>query len=82
MFFQDKVDRARAHERKEMGLDDNHNIPEEYTGEKMYEPEIGDLLEKGDMPAMIFSALITIVPLCLVILLVMTGVAVLFFRLF
>ena len=79
MLHQDKVDRAVAYRHEQA---QQRQAEEEYDGRKLYEPTAEDLIEKGDMPALILSALITIVPVCLAVLLVMVFLARLFFRLF
>ncbi len=47
--------------------------------EPLTEAPLQDSMEKGDMAAMIISAFLTIVPVVLAVLLVMVGVAWLFF---
>ena len=78
MLHQDKVDRALNYQREQKDSD----VPEYYTGEKMYEPTMEDIVEKGDMPALILSAIVTIVPIALVTLLVIVFIARLLFRIF
>ena len=50
------------------------------TMEELREEEDKLQLEKGDLPAMILSALITIVPVCVIALLAICAVVFLFFR--
>ncbi|MCR4950875.1 MAG: hypothetical protein K6A40_06095 [Solobacterium sp.] len=77
MLHQNKVDRALDYQHEQA-----QNRDEEYDGRKLYEPTTEDLIEKGDMPALIFSALLTLVPISLAVLLVMVFLARLFFRIF
>lgn len=77
MLFQDKYDRAREYQKKQMG--EQHPEYEEYTGEKLYEPTVSEQMEKGDMWAMIVAGWITIMPIAIVLLLIIVGISYLFF---
>ena len=77
MLHQNKVNRALDYQHEQAQYRD-----EEYDARNLYEPTPEDLIEKGDMPALIFSALITLVPISLAVLLVMVFLARLFFRIF
>ena len=67
VMFRKKLARARAFQK-------------ERSGESEEAPEEGIPLEKHDVSTMIFSALLTIVPLCLGILLLMGFLLLLIFR--
>lgn len=81
MFFRKKLDRAQKwlRERTESG----ESIPKKYRDEEL--PSMEELreeadrlpLEKGDLPALIFSAMITFIPVCLIALLILCSVALL-----
>ena len=83
MLFGKKLERAQKwlHERTESG----ENIPRKYREEDL--PSMEELreeadttyLEKGDLPALIFSAMITFIPVCLIILLVLCSIAFIMF---
>ncbi|MBQ9046518.1 MAG: hypothetical protein IJ120_01340 [Solobacterium sp.] len=79
MLFQDKLDRARRIQREQRNLDDPEKEAEEYSGEKLYEPELADVMEKGDMTALILSAMLTILPVAAGVLLLLVGVGWLMF---
>ncbi len=74
MLFQKRVDRMFDYMReKKEG---------EYAPGKEYDPKaeaekpaLSDIMEKGDLPAMILSALLVIVPVCLVVLLAIAGIS-------
>ncbi len=75
MLFQDKVERALDYQHEQAT-----DIYEEYNGEKLYEPTLEDMIDKKDMFALIVSAWLTIVPICLIVLLAIVFIAMLFFR--
>ena len=68
MIFQKKIDRAfqKLHEDKQK------------TEEKEKRPALSDEMEKGDLPAMIIAAMITILPVALLALLALAGIGYLF----
>ena len=79
MLFQNKIDRAFKYQHEQAA---QNEIPEEYNGEKLYEPTLEDMLDKKDMFSLIVSAWITIVPACLGVLLLIVFIAQLIFRIF
>ena len=77
MLYREKYERARRVQQEQNQI----NHPKEYDGEKLYTPTPKDEMEKGDMFALIFSAIITILPIAIITLLVLVVLAMLFFRL-
>lgn len=69
MLFQKRIDRAFRYQSE---TKQNRDEPEEQTP--------ADLMEKGDLAAMILAALITIVPAALLVLLLMAAAGWLFLR--
>ena len=80
MLFQKRIDRALAHQKKQAGKNAPPPSEEHDLENHVEEPPLSDMLEKNDLLALIFSALVTILPICLIVLLVMVGVGRLFFR--
>ncbi len=76
MMYRGRVDRAIRWQKQNMPGKDGS------SGEKPYEPEIADELEKGDMFALILSGTLTILPACVLALSVIVFAAMLFFRIF
>ena len=76
MLFQKKLDRARELRRERMGLD------EEEENIEIERPPLKDEIEKGDMAAMLVSGCLTILPVCLLVLLLLCGGGWLFLHLF
>lgn len=76
MLFKSKYDRARKWQLEQKAK----NFPEEYNGEKLHEETIADNLEKGDMFALIFSAMITIIPVVVILLLIIVLAGYLFMK--
>ncbi len=75
MLFQKRVDRAMEHSKA-------HSRGQEYDSRTdREEPELKDVMEKGDGFAMLVAALITFLPICLLLLLIMAGAGALFFLL-
>ena len=62
--FHDRYERFRRLQRERMG----EKQPEKPGWEA---PEPADMMEKGDLPAMLIAAMITIVPVCLLVLAVL-----------
>ena len=62
--FHDRYERFRRLQRERMGARQL-----ERTGWEA--PEPADMMEKGDLPAMLIAAMITIVPVCLLVLAVL-----------
>ena len=62
--FHDRYERFRRLQRERMGA----RQPERTGWEA---PEPADMMEKGDLPAMLIAAMITIVPVCLLVLAVL-----------
>ena len=76
MLFKNKYERARKWQ-----LEQNaKNHPEEYNGEKLYEPSIADELEKGDLFALMVSGVLTILPIVTMLLLLIVFIGYLFMR--
>lgn len=76
MLFKSKYERARKWQ-----LEQNaKNFPKQYDGEKLHEETIADNLEKGDMFALIFSAMITILPVVIILLFIIVLAGYLFMR--
>lgn len=74
--FKSKYERARKWQ-----LEQNaKNHPEEYNGEKLHEETIADNLEKGDMFALMFSGIVTILPIVTILLLIIVLIGYLFMR--
>jgi hypothetical protein len=76
MLFQNKYDRARKWQIEEKekreakhGLEDSKN-----------DIEIADLLEKGDLYALVSSAMLTIMPIAILVLLIIALAGMLFMR--
>ena len=77
MFLWDKYDRARKWQKEQ-----NEKLhPEDYNGEKLYEPTIEESLEKGDILAMMISGFLTIVPVVSLLLIAIVLISMLIFRL-
>ena len=71
MMFQRKVDRAMK-----LSAEKAAHRAGEYDPKKgVEERELKDELEKGDLPAMLISALVVIVPVCLVLLVLLCLIA-------
>ena len=80
MLFQKRIDRAFKRQ-AEMNREREEAKGKEYDPrEPDIQPTPADVMEKGDLPALLISALIVIVPVVLIALLVMAGAAWLFFR--
>ena len=85
MMFQRKLDRAMRWSRKRRMKEDGKEIPEEIDGEEEL-PTDEELraegqnieLEKGDMRAMLIAGLITILPVCVIVLLLLGLLCILF----
>lgn len=75
MLFQRRVDRAFDYMKKQTGKDSPPSAEEYDPKSETEKPELSDVMEKGDLPAMILSALLIIVPLCLVVLLAIVGIS-------
>ena len=77
MLFQNKYERARKWQIEEKNKRDamSHNDPRN-------DVEIADLLEKGDLYALISSAMMTIMPAAILALLIMVLAGMLFMRIF
>ena len=73
MLFSKKVDRAFELQAEQNGHEKHEEYERESVDPKSVEDEIqlADRMEKGDLPAMIISALIMIVPIALIILILM-----------
>ena len=73
MLFSKKIDRAIELQAEQNGHDRHEEYEREQIDPKSIEDEIqlADRMEKGDLPAMIISALIMIVPIALIILVLM-----------
>lgn len=84
MLFQKKVNRAfdYASEQAEKRNEASGKVSgtEERGAYVPCTPELKDIVEKGDVAAMIISALLVIVPVGIVVLLVMIGFSRLLFR--
>ena len=74
-----KYERARKWQLEQKQKRENEK-PEEYNGEKLYEPSIADELEKGDMFALVVSAMFTIIPIVTILLLLIVFIGYLFMR--
>ena len=77
MLFSKKIDRAFEFQAEQNGHDRHEEYEKEEIDPKSIEDEIqlADRMEKGDLPAMIISALIMIVPIALIILILMVVAA-------
>lgn len=53
---------------------------EEYNGEKLYEESVEDVIEKGDMFALMISGILTILPVVILLLLIIVFAGLLFMR--
>ncbi len=84
MLFSKKVDRAFELQAEQNGHDEHVEYEREDLDPKSVEDELqlADRMEKGDLAAMIISALGMILPIALIILLIMVGSACLFTGLF
>lgn len=84
MLFSKKVDRAFELQAEQNGHDEHVEYERENLDPKSVEDELqlADRMEKGDLAAMIISALGMILPLAVIILLIMVGSACLFTGLF
>ncbi|MBQ9152703.1 MAG: hypothetical protein IJ130_02695 [Solobacterium sp.] len=76
MLFQGRLDRAVKFQEEK----NRHLHESEYDGEKLYDPEIADEMEKGDMLALILSGCLTILPVCALVLFVIVAAGMLFFH--
>lgn len=80
MFFQKKLDRALKWLKDRNAYQGQEQADEEQPSADELRQESKQLqLEKGDLPALIISAMLTFIPICLIILLVLSS---LFFLLF
>ena len=77
MLFSKKVDRAFELQAEQNGHEKHEEYEREQIDPKSIEDEIqlADRMEKGDLPAMIISALVMIVPIALIILILMVVAA-------
>ena len=75
-----KYDRARKWQLEQKEKRESQH-PEEYNGEKLYEPTIADEMEKGDMFALMVSGVLTILPIVTILLLLIVFIGFLFMRL-
>ena len=89
MLYKKRVERALDHlaakrGRKRKDPDRDKYAPlrgQEYAPRAEQEPDdISHLLERGDLAAMLISAFLVLLPVCLVVLLVLAGVGALFLR--
>ena len=71
MMFQRKVDRAMKLSAEKAAARAGEYDPKKGVEER----ELKDELEKGDLPAMLISALVVIVPICLVLLVLLCLIA-------
>ncbi|MBR4462353.1 MAG: hypothetical protein IKS51_07225 [Erysipelotrichaceae bacterium] len=76
MLFQNKYDRARKWQIEEKEKREAMNGQKDMKDEV----EIADLLEKGDMYALISSAMFTIMPVAILVLLIIVLAGMLFMR--
>ena len=74
-----KYDRARKWQLEQKEKRESEQA-KQYGGEKLYEPTIADELEKGDLFALVFSAMITIIPIAAGLLLLIVVISFLFMR--
>lgn len=72
MLFQKRIDRAFRLQREQRKADARRPEDDELTP--------ADIMEKGDLPAMIIAALITIIPAALIVLLLLALAGWLFFH--
>lgn len=78
MLFQKKYDRAKQWQLAQKKKFSDYDV--DYSqGDR---PSIADEMEKGDMFALIFSAMITILPVAILVLLIMVLAGYLFLRIF
>ena len=89
MLYKKRVERAldhlaakRGRKRKDPDRDKYAPLPgQEYDPRAEQEPDdISHMLERGDLAAMLISAVLVLLPVCLVVLLVLAGVGALFLR--
>ena len=86
MLYKKRVERALNHLAEKSGRKRKDSRPaglpgQEYDPRAEREPEdISDQLEHGDLAAMLISAFLVLLPVCLVVLLVLAGVGALFLR--
>ena len=80
MLFQKRVDRAFDYMKGQKGKEAPQAAGEYDPKSEAEKPPLSDVMEKGDMAAMILSALLVIVPLGLVVLLAIVGISRLIFR--
>ena len=78
MLFQKKYDRAKQWQLEQKKKFSDYDV--DYAKEDS--PSIADEMEKGDMFALIFSAMITILPVAILVLLIMVLAGYLFLRIF
>ena len=78
MLFQKKYDRAKQWQLEQKKKFSDYNV--DYSQEDR--PSIADEMEKGDMFALIFSAMITVLPVAILVLLIMVLAGYLFLRIF
>lgn len=91
MLYKKRVERAldhlaakRGRKRKDPDRDKYAPLPgQEYDPRAEQEPDdISHMLERGDLAAMLISAFLVLLPVCLVVLLVLAGVGALFLSAF
>ena len=78
MFLKSRYDRAKKWQLEQKAKMEANN---EYNGEKLHEETIADILEKGDMFALMLSGFLTIWPIVTILLLIMVLIGYLFMRL-
>ena len=76
MLFQNKYDRARKWQIEEKEKRETIHGPEN----RKNDVEIADLLEKGDLYALVSSAMLTIMPIAILVLLIIALAGMLFMR--
>lgn len=89
MLYKKRVERAldhlaakRGRKRRDPTRDKHTPLPgQEYDPRAEQEPEdISYMMERGDFAAMLISAFLVLLPVCLIVLLVLAGVGALFLR--
>ncbi len=70
MLFQKKVDRAMEYSAERAVEQERGDTQYDPKGKDLQEEEsLGDVMEKGDLPALILSAMLIFVPVCLLVVL-------------
>lgn len=78
MLLRKRYERAKKWQLEQKAKREGQQL--DHNGEKLYEPSIADEMEKGDMFALMVSAVFTILPVAVMVLLIIVLLGFLFMR--